>query len=139
MILTSQLLEGEYYNYNQIIPTSYNTLVTVDKIQLQENIEFLGLYSKDVKDLTKWNITKDNLEITVNTTESIYKTNNDITFEGNELLIGLNNSYVLDVLKTIEDSRIEIKFKRNIDPVLIETDKEIYLILPIRIIDSQTT
>lgn len=64
-------------------------------------------------------------------------TNNDITFEGNELLIGLNNSYILDVLKTIEDSRIEIKFKRNIDPVLIETDKEIHLILPIRV--SQTT
>lgn len=139
MILTSQLLEGKYYNYNQIIPTSYNTLVTVDKIQLQENIKFLGLYSKDVKDLTKWNITKDNLEITVNTTEGIYKTNNDITFEGNELLIGLNNSYILDVLKTIEDSRIEIKFKRNTAPVLIETDKEIHLILPVRIIDSQTT
>lgn len=137
MILTSELLEGEYYDYNQIIPRDHNTIITVNKKELLENNEFLSLYSKDVKYLTVWTITEDNLNIKVNTAEGIYNTNNSITFEGEELTLGLNNGFVIDVLKSIEDEEIIIKFVSATSPILIETEKEKYLILPVRLENTE--
>ena len=56
--------------------------------------------------------------------------------EGEDLVIGFNAQYVLDILKAIDDEEIKLFFNTGITPCLIEPiegDKFEYLVLPVRI------
>ena len=62
-----------------------------------------------------------------------------ISKEGEDLEIGFNAKYVLDVLKSIDDEEIYMLFNTAITPCLVEpTEGESfeYLILPVRITGS---
>ena len=55
---------------------------------------------------------------------------------GNDLEIGFNSKFVLDVLKVIDDEQISLNFKSGVSPCVVkpvEGDSYEYLILPVRI------
>ena len=52
------------------------------------------------------------------------------------LEIGFFNSFLLDVLRACDDEIVKIKFKKNINPMIItplEGDSYLYLLLPRRL------
>ena len=63
--------------------------------------------------------------------------NEDVTVEkeGNDLRIGINPKYIIDVLRVIDDEDINLYFFNANSPCFIKNKEEsyIYLILPINI------
>ena len=56
--------------------------------------------------------------------------------EGDNIEIGFNSKYILDVLKVLDDEEIGIEFKNSLAPCSIKPvkgDNYEYLILPVRI------
>ena len=84
-------------------------------------------------------ITDQNMEITSKSEEGNVKEEVIISKEGNDLTIGFNSKYLMDVLKVIEDDEIAMLLNTSISPCLVEPvlgNQFEYLILPVRITNN---
>ena len=132
-----KILEGKYIDYKGILPKENKISLTIDRVLLLESLERASLLTKAGKNnLIKMNIMKDVVEITSDSEKG--ETKDDIIIEktGDDLVIGFNAHYLLDVLKAITDEKIKLLMNTGINPCLVEPvegDDYQYLILPVRI------
>ncbi len=132
-----KLLDGNFIAYKDILPKSSRITVICDRDLLEESIERASLLTKTGKNnLIKLNIMQNVLEITSDSDEGNVKEEIIIDKSGDDLVIGFNAHYILDVLKAIDDEKIKILLNSGINPCLIEPaegDDYQYLVLPVRI------
>ena len=141
--IVTRLLEGEFLNYENVIPDSYDTKIKLNKNLLQNCLERVSLISSSYIEKEKKYPVKIKIEVgkvvlsctnqTGDAKEELF-----VETEGKPLEIGVNPKYFLDALKTIDDEEIIIEFGSNISPCIIKPIEEtsqnyIYMILPIRI------
>jgi len=132
-----RLLDGEFIKYKDVLPKDNKIKVKVNKSDLMESIERASLLSKEGKNnLIKMSIRDTIVTITSKSEEGNVREEVIITKEGEDLDIGFNAKYVLDVLKSIDDDELYMYFNTPITPCLVEPlegNAFEYLILPVRI------
>ena len=130
-------MEGEFIKYNDILPSENTTNVIVSKEMLLESIERASLLSREGKNnLIKMIIKNDLMTITSRSEEGNVKEEIIVEKTGNDLEIGFNSKFVLDVLKVIDDEQVSLNFKTGVSPCVVKPvdgDHYEYLILPVRI------
>ncbi|MCT4584720.1 MAG: DNA polymerase III subunit beta [Peptostreptococcaceae bacterium] len=135
--IITRLLEGEFLNYKQIIPSEYNLKVKVNTKSLLRSIERASLLAKEGKNnLVKFLIKDNVLVITSNSEIGNVHEEVNIELEGEDLEIAFNSRYLIEVLKIVESEEIVMEFSTNVSPCIIknvEFDDYIYLLLPVRI------
>lgn len=132
-----RLLEGEFMNYKRILPKESSCKVVLNKTDLLNSVERASLLAKVGKNnLVKMDIKDSTIEITSKSEEGNVKETVIVTKEGNDLTIGFNSKYIIDVLKVLDEEEISIYFNNNVSPCLIKPimgDYFEYLILPVRL------
>lgn len=132
-----RLLEGEFIKYRDIVPSESTTTVKAERALLLESIERASLLAREGKNnLIKMSINDNLLTITSRSEEGNVKEEIVIDKEGNDLEIGFNSKFVMDVLKAIDDEDIKMSFMTGTSPCVIrptEGDSYEYLVLPVRI------
>ena len=76
------------------------------------------------------------MTITSRSEEGNVKEEIAIDKDGNDLEIGFNSKYIIDVLKEIDEDTITLHMKTSVTPCVVrpeEGDSYEYLILPVRI------
>ncbi len=135
-----RLLDGEFIKYKDVLPKDNKIKVKVNRNDLMESIERASLLSKEGKNnLIKFAIKDTIVTITSKSEEGNVREEVIINKEGEDLDIGFNAKYVLDVLKSIDDEEIYMFFNTSITPCLVEPvngDSFEYLILPVRITNN---
>ncbi|MDO8669481.1 MAG: DNA polymerase III subunit beta [Candidatus Buchananbacteria bacterium] len=136
--LVSRLIEGQYPDYTQIIPSSYKTLVKTNNKNLIKVIKTSSLFTKNGINDIKIELNSNSKEITIissssQTGENISKIEADITGEDNNIV--LNYRYLLDGLQNISSDNIILEISNNNSPCVIKPDGKdnyIYIIMPIK-------
>lgn len=132
-----KLMEGEFIKYKDILPKDCNTRMKVDRKFLMQSIERASLMAKEGKNnLIKCTIDGNLLTINSRSDEGSVKEELIVKKEGDNIEIGFNSKYILDVLKVLDDEEISIEFKNSLAPCSIKPvkgDNYEYLILPVRI------
>lgn len=132
-----RLLEGEFMNYKRIIPADSSCRVVLNKNDFLDSVERASLLAKVGKNnLVRLEIKDNVMEITSKSEEGNVKEEIIISKEGNDLTIGFNSKYLIDVLKVVDDESINMLFNTNVSPCLIKPisgDSFEYLVLPVRI------
>ena len=142
--LVTRLLDGEFLNYANVIPTNWETRIRVNKNNLSNCFERISLISASSIEKEKKYPVKVSIEIgkviisctnqTGDAKEEIY-----VSTEGQNLEAGFNPKYFLDALRSIDDEEVFIDFGTSISPSIIRPVEEsgdyIYMILPIRLKD----
>lgn len=118
------LLQGQYPKYKQLIPQP-ETLVTIDKTEIIKAIELLKLIDDKTCD---FNFTQDKLTI-VNKDSKI---DLDVDYSKQDISIRFNSNYMINCLKNIDGDIIEFGFTGSLSPMLMTTDKETTLLMPIQ-------
>lgn len=135
--LTTRLLEGEFINYNQIIPKEYKSKVKVDTKDLLDSIERAALLGKEGRNnLVKFTISDENMIINSNSELGNVHEELEIELEGDDLQIAFNARYFIDALKVIDDEAVYLEFTTNLSPGIIRpinNDNIIHLVLPVRL------
>ena len=135
--IVMRLIAGEFLKYEDILPKESSIKVLVRKGDLAEAIERASLLSKEGKNnLIKLSIKDTLMNISSRSEEGTVNEDVLIRKEGDDLEIGFNAKYLLDILKVIDDEEIEMNFNSSISPCLIkptEGRNYKYLILPVRI------
>lgn len=133
-VVLSRLIEGEYFNVDQMITPDYETKITVNRHDLFECIDRSTLLVKEGdKRPIIINITDGRLELKINSTMGSMNEDIDINKEGKDIMIGFNPKFVMDVLRVIEDEEISLYMVNPKAPCFIRDDdnKYIYLVLPV--------
>ncbi|MDO5491215.1 MAG: DNA polymerase III subunit beta [Bacillota bacterium] len=132
-----RIMEGEFIRYQDIIPTDSTTRVIVGRELFQGSMERASLLSREGKNnLVKLSIQGDLLTITSRSEEGNVREEIVIDKEGEDLEIGFNSKYIVDVLKEIDEEKISLHLKTSVTPCVVrptEGNRYEYLILPVRI------
>lgn len=139
--IVTRLLEGEFLNYNNVIPEDRETRIKVNKAALQGAVERASIFSitaseKEKKYPIKMFVSLGSVIISCTSQVGDAKEEVLVETEGKELEIGFNPKYLLDALKVIEDEEVYMDFGTNISPCVIRPiadDKFTYMVLPVRL------
>ncbi len=132
-----RIMEGEFIKYRDIIPAENTTKVITGREILLESIERASLLAREGKNnLIKIRIKNDLMTITSRSEEGNVKEEIIVEKTGNDIEIGFNSKFVIDVLKAVDEDKLSLNFKTGVSPCVIkpiEGDSYEYLILPVRI------
>ncbi|MFV0275037.1 MAG: DNA polymerase III subunit beta [Bacilli bacterium] len=131
------LMNGEFVNYENILPKECSTKIILNKSDFLIGIERASLLAKEGKNnLIKCSIEENLLTINSRSEEGMVKEDIIIEKTGSDVEIGFNSKYISEALKAIDDENISIEFNTAVTPCLIkpiEGNNYEYLILPVRI------
>ena len=132
--VVSRLIEGEYFNIQQMLSSDYETKVKINKKELLNCIDRATLLVKegDKKPIII-NITDDSMELKINSVIGSMNEDIDINKSGKDLMIGFNPKFLIDALKIIDDEEVDLYMVNPKAPCFIKNLEEsyIYLILPV--------
>ncbi len=140
--IVTRLLEGDFLEYEKVIPKSWETRIRANKKEIQECFERVSLISmstieKERKYPVKVLVEIGKIVISCKNQAGDAKEEVFLTTEGNNLEVGFNPKYFLDALKAIEDEEVFVEFGSSLSPSIIKSVDDsgdyVYMILPIRI------
>lgn len=137
LLLTSRLMEGNYPNYQQVVPKESNRRILVKRSELESALRRVSVLSRD-----KANAVKVTFESGLLT---LFSSNPDFgealeelpaRYEGEPLSTGFNARYLLDVLAVMEGDSVSLQMDTALSPCLLqeaETPGFKCVVMPIKI------
>ena len=137
MKLISKVIDGKFPDYKKVVPTTNDKTLVVSSKDFINSIERVTSVSLDRKEGVKFVISKDSVQLSVNSANS-GEGNEKINaeFSSGNLNISFNSKYLLDIASAIENKSLKMNLKDSVSPVLIEdvSDKNsFYVIMPMKI------
>lgn len=137
--VVSRLIEGEFYNIDQMISSDYSTKITTNKREFLNCIDRGTLLIKegDKKPII-FNIIDEKIEIKISSQMGTMDEEILIHKEGKDLQIGFNPKFLMDALKVIEEEEVTLYFMNAKAPCFIKDVNESYnyLVLPVNFIST---
>jgi DNA polymerase III subunit beta len=139
--ILTRLLEGPYPNYEQVIPRGNPRELTARRLDLMEAVDIVASHADNVTRQVRFSLRGNRVGISSATELGAGEHGVDAKYAGDDMDIGYNATYLLDILKSI--STDEVVFHLNtalaagvIEPVgaLQQADEELLcLIMPLRL------
>lgn len=133
-IVISRLIEGNFYNIEQMLKNNYETKVKVNKQDLFGCIDRATLLLREAEKKPVILHIKDNeIQLEMNTKIGSMDEEVNAEKEGKDITIAFNPKYIIDVLKVIDDEDVYLYLFNSNAPCFIKNNEEsyIYLILPV--------
>ncbi len=136
--LVSRLLNGNYIDYKDIVPKQYMSTIRIDSAALLAAIERCSLVINiEMKrdPITLKSLNQDVLQIMARTDIGTAEEELLCHLEGEEIDIDFNPRYLMEALRLLPASEIQLGFGGNGTSLVIEgieDDSFLYLILPVR-------
>lgn len=137
--LTSRKLEGAYPAYHQLIPNQFQRQMTLERRRLISALELVAVMADQKNHLVKFTLDSEQqqLSLSVNTKEtgSAYQSL-PAQISGDSLEIAFNLKYLMDGLKALGTSEIQMQLNGNMQPVIftpLGETKMTYLVMPVQL------
>ena len=133
----SRLIEGEYPNYKEIIPSKFTTQLILNKEAFVNQIKSASLFSGKVNEVKfKTNSKKNEIEILSQSIDiGDHKSSLLGKIEGDDLEISFNHKYLLDGLSNIKSSDVSLELSGDSGPGVLKPvgdDSYLYVVMPIK-------
>ena len=134
VLIATRIIEGEFPNYNQVIPQKVEKHLKINTKDLLSSIKRANLLATPDFQAVKFEVFSDKLVVS-KTTPDVGESREEIVsqYNGNELIVGFNPQFLIDFLKNIEEQDINIELLGSDKPAVIRIDDYLYLVLPMRI------
>ena len=120
-ILMVRLIEGKYPNYKQLIPKNLNKTVMVKKDQFSSCLKRVSLLSNQKSKGITLSLSEGKLEISSNNPElGDAREEIEVDYSGNEMKIGFNAKYIIDILNSCNDDEIDINLNDQLSPGMLQ-------------------
>ena len=109
--LVCRLIEGNYPNYNAVIPTANPNKVLIDRIELLNGIKRVAVCSNQATNLIRMdvanntvNLTAQDLDFSVSAKESL-----SCSYDGEPITIGFKSTFLVEILANTETPTVLIE------------------------------
>ncbi len=135
--IISRLIEGEFLDYENVIPKSSSTTVTVDVKMFIDTIERASLMiTERLKNPLRVTFDSEGI-INVKCKTTLGSVEDEISaqIDGENVEVGFNNRYLLDALRNSGEEKIVFELNGALSPIKIRpvnSEKFLFLVLPVR-------
>lgn len=135
--LSTRLIDGQFPDYEKIIPKDFNTKAIFDKNETLRAVKSAAVFARDSANIIRLKIGKSGMEISANTAqigENTIAVSAEVSGEENE--IAFNSRFLLDFLNCVTSERIIMKSSGNLAPGVFQQEKDssfLHLIMPVRV------
>lgn len=137
-IIISRLIEGNFYNINQMLTNDYETKITVNRREFLDCIDRATLLLREAENKPViMNVKNDEIKMEMNTKIGSMDENISIEKQGKDLRIAFDPKFLIDVLRVIDEEEVNLYLFNAKAPCFIRDDNSyIYLILPVNLIEN---
>lgn len=137
LVMVSKLIDGNYPNYNQVIPAKSTKAVSVSKDHIAHAVKRVSILSREKTNAVKLQLEKNAIVLSTSNPD-LGEANEELAvdYKGEGLAIGFNSRYLMDVLSAIDGETITISLNDPLSPCLIkEVGNEQYkcVVMPMRV------
>ncbi|MCM1067432.1 MAG: DNA polymerase III subunit beta [Muribaculaceae bacterium] len=103
-------LNGNYPDYNRVIPRNNTQVLTVDRVSLLNSVRRVGIFVEVDGGLEKFRITPENILIKSNDPNLCTSAREQVpcSFTGSELTIGFSANYLMEILTTLKGTDVVV-------------------------------
>lgn len=136
--LTARLIEGQFPNYQQLIPSGYPNRLTVDReacIEAVKRVRLIGQGRDNNPIRLVMNAAGLELTTIVHDVGQASETL-DAKYEGTETTVAFNPEFLIDGLQAIFSKQVSIDTQDTSKPAIVKTDdggQFLYLLMPVRV------
>ena len=140
-VLSSRIIEGEFPDYERIIPKETVSKLTLDREELHRAVKLASVFARDAANVVKLTVGKDFLEISAENSQSgsqEMKIDAKVEGDGKNLKIAFNYRFLEDFLNSVGGEEIQIELGGPNSPGVFTDSKDpdyLHLIMPVRIQD----
>jgi DNA polymerase-3 subunit beta len=135
--LVTRLLEGQFPNFEKIIPASSTTKTVIDTSELLKAVRVAAIFARDSANLVKLKAEKDRVTISANAPQVGENTTIiEAKTEGEESEIAFNCRYLLDLLSGASCERVSLETSGSLRPGVfrfVGDDSFLHIIMPVKV------
>ena len=136
-VMTARLIEGQFPNYDAVIPKAHPRRLVIARGMLTAALRRVAVMAEERNKPVKFTLAPASLRLSASSqdlgeAEEVL----DVDYAGEEIVIGFNSRYVLDAIAAIEKDQVVLELKDALSPGVIKSiEDEGYccVIMPMRI------
>ena len=134
---TVRQIEDTYPDYARVIPPSSSSRMEVNRQQMIQAIRRIAILTSSKTYILKMEFTKGRLAFaTSNPDYGEGRDEIDVTYDGEDMVVGFNYSYLLDVLGVLRSDTVTLECSDAFSPTVITSSTEqgaLFVVMPMRI------
>lgn len=142
----SRLIQGQFPDYNQVLPKETNFEFELNRIACLEAAQRAAIIAEHSNHIVKFNFTPTHLGFYSQAPSmGMFQEDIELKSEGmsETVVLSFNIKLVLDCLRVIQSDRVVFKFNNDVSPFVIESslgdDEGTYIVMPIRTTEAVKT
>ncbi len=137
LIFTSKLIDGKYPEYRRVIPVPSDNEFTVDRESLRHALSRAAILSNEKYRGIRVSLSPGLIELQAHNPEQEEAEEKlEVEYQGEDLVIGFNVGYLLDVLNVLEEEIVVVDLKDSNSSALICGQGNLqsrYVVMPMRL------
>jgi DNA polymerase-3 subunit beta len=138
----TRLIEGPYPNYEQVIPKDNDRVAIADKVALISALKRMSVIASDQTHRIRLSFNAGMVKFSVQTPDLVEAQDElPVRYTGDQLDIGFNATYLLEILRYIPTDEVRLTFKAPERAATLEPEgwndpaKYLCLVMPLRLVD----
>lgn len=137
IVFTTVLIEGVFPEYKRLVPKSLPSEINLRKETFLNSLKRVSLLSNEQSKGVTFIFKDGKMKIvSSNSDMGDAKEEMAVKYTGDEIKVGFNSKYILDILNSIHEDNIKFKLKDKISPGLLTPEKDSQykcIVMPMRI------
>ena len=134
---TSKLVDGAYPDYDRVLPKGGDKVVVGDRAELKQAFGRAAILSNEKYRGVRVLLSEGSIKMVANNPEQEEAEEEvSVNYSGEELEIGFNVSYLLDVLSVITGAEVRVTLSNSNSSALVEDAADgsaVYVVMPMRL------
>jgi DNA polymerase-3 subunit beta len=137
--LVSRLIDGQFPNYQQVVPTSHGTRAVVEREDMLKAVRLSALIASSAANVLRLRLggDEDGTGITIAAAADIGDTQGDVEadVEGDGVSIAFNARYLTEALQNVVADRVALEFSGPLSPGVLKPLDDpdyVHVIMPVR-------
>ncbi len=120
LLLTSRLMEGNYPNYQQVVPKESDKRLQVSRTELEGALRRVAVLARDKTNAVKVTLASGSLTL-FSSNPDFGEATEDLaaTYNGDSFTTGFNARYLLDVLGVMDGESVSLQMETALSPCLV--------------------
>lgn len=134
--LISKLIDGEFPDYDKVLPKNNSKLAVINKKEFFDAIDRVSTVATDKHRSIKLVLDAGKLNLQVSTNDGSFAFEEiEVNFSEEKIEAGFNSRYLMDVIGQVDGDEVLMRFKDGSAPSLVEAKgmNALFVIMPVRI------
>jgi DNA polymerase-3 subunit beta len=136
--LVSRLIDGQFPNYQQVLPKGFTTKATMDRDQLLKAVRLASLIASSSANIVKLHVGKEaemGLQVSAAADVGDNKSEVEATVEGDGTTIAFNARYLIDVLTNVDADQFALELNGPLSPGVFRPVSDghyVHVVMPVK-------